>query len=737
MRTLACFVLIACLAPSLALSEEAARESHTAAVAQPASDAPPAPSTPEPIGLRDFARYPFGTLPTLSPDGTQLAIVYRTDGSRAIIVRNATADADPAPRVLGVIGSRPLWTRWTKDGRVLVSIERFLPRTQLKTTEGEPVAPKPIFRFNPLTRQIEMVGMEVPPQPRLKEIPAGRVTHLLSFNSATGRSRQLGKDWEDPVRFQDDVVGWLPSDPRRILIRTDETERFYTQNAARPSVATMSVVTGNLRTVVQPDRRVQRWFADHDGVVSLGEGDRPDHSSVLYKREGRKLIEIPTYVAELETNVRFAAHSYDPDVIYGWALVQGRQALVSMRLSDQAIAGVFADPKYDVSGPLVFDETQRKLVGVAYVGDTPMLHALDPSLVNERERMARALPGVVLETISESDDKNLALLRASSDVRAPAYYVYDRTKKTMRLELLEYPRLEDEVLQPMTAVRYFARDGLEIPAYLTHPAGNAANAPAIVIVHDGPDQRAYRRFDPLVQWLARNGFAVLEPNYRGSSGYGTAMRSAGYGEWGAAMQNDLEDAAAWLVAEGVADPKRIGIYGRGYGGYAALMGALRSGSPFRASASHGGPTDLAALLEDDKHERVEPDWSFSVTGAHKPKKEQLAQLSPISHVAAIDRPLLLLHSQRDERVRVEQSEEFARLAKKAGKPVELVVFADELYELAREKNRVLWFEKLTAFFQQSLAPEPPPAPEAAPPPAASQSRATKRAGSVSQELARS
>jgi dipeptidyl aminopeptidase/acylaminoacyl peptidase len=225
----------------------------------------------------------------------------------------------------------------------------------------------------------------------------------------------------------------------------------------------------------------------------------------------------------------------------------------------------------------------------------------------------------------------------------------------------------------------------------------------------------HRRFDPLVQWLARSGFAVFEPNFRGSSGYGDALRSAGYGEWGGAMQNDLEDAAAWLVSEGIADPQRIGIYGRGYGGYAALLGVLREHTPFRAAASHGGPTDLELLLEDDEHARVEPDWSSRVMGTRKLKAKQLLELSPISHVALLDRPVLLLHSEEDERVRVEHSESFAKLAKKAGKPVELVTFEPELHELALDKNRVLWFEKLTEFFTKSLAAEA--APEAAPIPA--------------------
>jgi dienelactone hydrolase len=701
---------IACLVPGLALAGEAAQPA-AAQAPESAPHAPVAEPPPVPIGLLDFARHPYATLPSLSPDGTQMAIVYRMEDKRALAIRSTAENGDPLPRVLGAIRYGPRWTRWTKNGRILLSVERFQPRTEMRTLEHSPEPPQPIY-----DRRGRVVGFMMPPQPPNKELPAGRLVYLLSFNAEKGSGRHLGRDWEDPVPIQDDVVDWLPGDPRRVLISYDEVERFAAQRVARPALQAMSVASGSLQTVMTPNKRIQRWFADHDGLVSLGEGDRPDGSKVLYRIEGRKLIEVPTYVTTLETSARFAAHSYDPDVIYAWATVQGRQALVALRLSDSAVEAVFAHPKFDVTGPLVFDETQRKLVGVGYVDDDVQLHALDESLAKERELMARAVPGLVLENVSESADKKLVLVRASSDVRPPVYFLYDRTKKVMRLELAEYPRLEGETLQAMTPVSYFARDGLEIPAYLTRPPGNPSNAPAIVLVHDGPAERAQRRFDPLVQWLARCGFAVLEPNFRGSSGYGLALRSAGIGEWGGAMQNDLEDAAAWLVSEGIADANRIGIYGRGYGGYAALMSVLRANAPFRAAASYGGPTDLELLLEDDERGRVEPDWSFSVMGPRRLKKKRLLELSPISHVASLDRPVLLLHPEYDERVRLEHSVRFAKLAQKAGKPVELVEFEGELHQLAWESNRVLWFEKLTTFFEQTLAApqEAAPAPEATP-----------------------
>jgi dipeptidyl aminopeptidase/acylaminoacyl peptidase len=680
--------------------------------APPAAEAAKEPSEPT---LEQFAAHPYASLPALSPDGKQIAIVFRTGPQRTIALRPTDpTDSTRPPRLLGSVRSRPLWLRWTKQERVLVAVERFQPRVYLEAMEGDVRPPVPI-----LNRYGQVVGYSIPPQPPRKEMPAGKVHYVHSFHASKFGQRHLGKRWEDPVPIQDDVISWLPNDPMRVLINYDPVERFGAARVKRPSVQLMSVASGSLRRLVGEDRRIQRWFADHDGNVVFGEGTPADRP-ILYRREGRQLVEVNTYVEELEGAVRFAAHSYDPDLIYVWALVSGRQALLLMRVSDRAIEGVFAHPELDVTGPLVFDQKLRKLVGVGYVDDVPRLHALDESLALERALMERALPGQVLEYVSESDDQSLLLVRASSDVTPPSYYLYDRAKKELSPEFAEHPELEGVALAPMQRVTYYARDGLAIPAYLTRPLGAPKGGPAIVWVHDGPDERAQRRFDPLVQWLARRGFAVLEPNYRGSSGYGESFRSLGFGGWGGAMQDDLDDAAAWLAAEGIADPKRIGIYGRGYGGYAALSALARAPSLFRAAASHAGPSDLEALLEDDEKDRVEADWSRRVLGARKANRERLRALSPIAQASAISGPVLLLHSDNDEYVRFDQSKELLEALLEAGKRVELVEFPNELRELAAEQNRVLLFQRLTQFFETHLAAQPaqPATPTSdAPPPA--------------------
>jgi dipeptidyl aminopeptidase/acylaminoacyl peptidase len=467
-----------------------------------------------------------------------------------------------------------------------------------------------------------------------------------------------------------------------------------------------------LKRVVREDDHVQRWHADWNGDVRLGEADL-NGTYQLYLREGSRLTAVKTYVSALESEVRFAAYTTDPDVIYAWGPVQGRQALLTLKLSTGEADGVFAHPEVDVDGPLIFDDAHH-LVAVGYVDDVQRSQVLNENLAHEREAIERALPGLVIEPVSESADHRLVVVRASSDVRPPRYFLFDRTKRELSQEFSEYPALEDAELAPMERVTIWARDGLALPAYLTRPLGKKGKVPTVVLVHDGPAQRAMRRFDPLVQWLARRGYAVLEPNYRGSSGYGTKFRSLGFGQWNGAMQDDLEDAAAWLVNEGIADPERLAIFGRGYGGYAALMAVTRNPTRFQAAASYGAPTDLVALLEDDEQDRVESDWSQSVLGLRPRDDARLREASPVVAAPKFAKPVLLMHAEHDEHVRYEQAKGLAEALQKAGKAVELVTFPDELYEPGDEANRVLLFQKLTGFLDAHLgAPaEKKPAPPA-------------------------
>jgi len=256
-------------------------------------------------------------------------------------------------------------------------------------------------------------------------------------------------------------------------------------------------------------------------------------------------------------------------------------------------------------------------------------------------------------------------------------------------------------------VSYRARDGLEIPAYLTVPAGaSPSNLPVIVILHDGPTDRAHWGFDATVQFLASRGFAVFQPNFRGSSGYGLDLERAGYRAWGGAMQDDVADGVRWLVSEGIADPDRIGVYGSGYGGYAALLALAADPELFRAGASWGAVTDRAALL-DRPGDYSSPDWNHPTVGATPSDREALAARSPAHLADRIRAPVLLAHGTKDRVVAVAQLRAMEDALDAANRPFESEEYRNQGHEFSDESDRIDFHERLVRFFEQNLRPRVP------------------------------
>jgi dipeptidyl aminopeptidase/acylaminoacyl peptidase len=254
----------------------------------------------------------------------------------------------------------------------------------------------------------------------------------------------------------------------------------------------------------------------------------------------------------------------------------------------------------------------------------------------------------------------------------------------------------------MEAVRYKARDGLEIPGYLTLPAGREAKGlPLVILPHGGPyGVRDTLRYDPEVQFLASRGYAVLQPNYRGSESYGLAFHKRGEGEWGRKMQDDLDDGMDWLVARGIVDPKRACLVGSSYGGYAAAWGATRNPERYRCAASFAGVFDLRTQLRYTREfliSKVYREYKQTVKG---PETFDLDSVSPLREVKRLKVPLLLIHGDDDSIVPVEQSKSYASALKSAGKAHDLHIIKNEGHGFREKGSFALYLGKLEAFLAQ-------------------------------------
>jgi dipeptidyl aminopeptidase/acylaminoacyl peptidase len=331
---------------------------------------------------------------------------------------------------------------------------------------------------------------------------------------------------------------------------------------------------------------------------------------------------------------------------------------------------------------------------------------LDEAVADDLDAIREAL-GESFRVFNRSSDGGVWLLSSISDRRPPACYVYESKARRVSLAIDDYSEFDRYEFSPMTPIAFPARDGLLLRGYLTRPAGQGATpGPAILKVHGGPWARDTWGFDPMVQWLANRGYAVLQLNYRGSAGYGKSFLAAGHREWGLKMQDDLIDGVDLLVSEGIADPARIGIIGASYGGYATLAGLSLTPDIFAAGVCMFGPSDLLAFLRN-----VPKQWTsyrellHARVGHPEADAERLGAVSPIHNYRGIRAPLLVAHGANDARVPCAEADQFVSALRSVGGTADFVVFADEGHGFTRPENRLHLCARIEAFLARHLGGE--------------------------------
>lgn len=372
-----------------------------------------------------------------------------------------------------------------------------------------------------------------------------------------------------------------------------------------------------------------------------------------------------------------------------------RRGLFRVDLTTKATTPLFTNATYDVYRS-IRDEWTNRVVGVTYIGDRLESVWFDPLLQRLQGALERAFPGrqVVIESCDVARKSCVAEIEGPRN--PPSYYFVDVPTLHASLIGSAYPRLHESDLGEMRPYNYPARDGREIPGYLTLPPGRAAkNLPLVVMPHGGPEARDYIAFDWWAQFLANRGYAVLQPNFRGSAGYGEDFTAAGFHQWGLKMQDDLADGVAKLAADGIADPKRACIVGASYGGYAALAGAALSPDAYACAVSVAGVSDLDAMLREE--ERLHGDDSVAMSylqsrvGDRSADSARIAATSPALQATAIKIPILLLHGAQDTTVPVAQSETMRAALVAAHKTVTFIALEsdDHYLDLAETRARVL------------------------------------------------
>ncbi len=469
-------------------------------------------------------------------------------------------------------------------------------------------------------------------------------------------------------------------------------------------VNTVSLVS---KRIVRPLYNASEFISDGVGNVRvIGSnfeatgGYSETKTRYAYRSVGKENWE-PLSVFDWNTEQGFNPYGVDPkeDVVYGFDRLNGRQAVFKVALDGSLKRTlVYSRPDVDVDG-LVRIGRQRRLVGISYATEKRNVLYFDAALLRLTTSLGKALPNAgTIDFVDTNADETKMIIHVGGDTAPGQYYHFN--KKTMQLNALfpERPELVDYQLAPVKPIQFRATDGTMIPGYLTLPVGSSGKKlPAIVMPHGGPSARDEWGFDWLVQYYANRGYAVIQPNYRGSSGYGDAwFRNQGFKAWNVAI-GDVTDAGRWLISEGIADPAKLAIVGWSYGGYAALQSGVIAPELFKAIVAIAPVTDLASLKTQSMNfTNYRAVQEFVGSGPH------VASGSPAQRASEIRAPVLMFHGDLDQNVSVFQSRLMEDKLKSAGKRNELVVFSGLRHGLNDSTAREQMLARSDAFLRSSM-----------------------------------
>lgn len=392
----------------------------------------------------------------------------------------------------------------------------------------------------------------------------------------------------------------------------------------------------------------------------------------------------------------------------GESVLVGEPSETGLKLREVTHAG-WGEP-LDVADAddMIFDPATRRLIGLfALVGDEGRYTFFDPADQAAWKSVQAAFKGDRVRLESWSTDRKTIVVFVDSKTEGPAYAIVDLKAKRATWLGGRYQKLMPEDISPMEPIRFKAKDGLELSGYLITPRGkDAKNLPLIVFPHGGPASRDTLGFDWWAQGMASRGYAVLQVNFRGSEGFGWEHLEAGFGQWGRKMQTDLSDGVRHLAAQGVIDPKRVCIVGASYGGYAAMAGATLDHGVYRCAVGVSGISDLNKFVSWSKDRNGLSAFRYwtRFMGAEENRAQVLAEISPLTHVAKIEIPVMLIHGRDDSVVPLEQSQILADALKKAGKPHELLVQKGEDHWLSQGDTRIETLTATMAFVEKHNPP---------------------------------
>jgi dipeptidyl aminopeptidase/acylaminoacyl peptidase len=490
--------------------------------------------------------------------------------------------------------------------------------------------------------------------------------------------------------------------PGHILIGMND------RNPQLHDVHRLDIESGERELVFQNDVNVAGWMADLEGNLRLGFRITEDGGSEILRVDGSDLT--PIYTCTVDETCNPIQFHKDGKRVY-MATNKGDRDLAELVLLDPQTGEtefVERDPEGRVDFTnAIFSRATDELIATSYTGARLRIYPKDPAFENDLANIRKALPRGDLFFRQPTKDDRLWIVKPIVDTDEAPNYLYDRATGEVELLYRPNPDIPVEYMAEMEPVTYTARDGVEIPAYLTLPKGvEPKNLATVIMPHGGPWARDVWGFDPLAQLLANRGYAVLQPNFRGSTGYGKRFLELGNEGWGTGdMQHDITDGAAWLVEKGIADPSRIAIMGGSYGGYATLAGVAFTPDLYAAGVSIVGPSSIITLLNS-----IPPYWvpikkmfHARVGNPEDPNDlERLRAQSPLYSAEDITTPLMVIQGANDPRVKQAESDQIVIALRDLGRTVEYIVAADEGHGFANEINNLASYAAIERFLAENV-----------------------------------
>jgi dipeptidyl aminopeptidase/acylaminoacyl peptidase len=490
-------------------------------------------------------------------------------------------------------------------------------------------------------------------------------------------------------------------------LERNENEILVGLNKRVPQVSDVyriNVNTGEMQMIAENPGNYTGWATDWDGKLRIAVTTDGVNSTLMFRNtEADKFA--PVITTSFKETISPLLFTPDNKQLYvATNIGRDKTAIVKYDVeTKKELEKIYEHPEVDVTN-LLSSRKRRAILGVSYNTDKTHYYFIDKQRGELQKDLERRLPGYEVRLAGCNLDEDKCLVRTFTDRSLGAYYFYDLKSKDFKKLADVSPWLNEQDLVSMKPIKYQSRDGLTVNGYLTLPKGvPARNLPVVVNPHGGPWYRDSWGFNPEVQFLANRGYAVLQVNFRGSTGYGRKFWEASFKQWGKTMQDDITDGVQWLIKQGIADPKRIGIYGGSYGGYATLAGLVYTPDLYAVGVDYVGVSNIFTFLK-----AIPPYWKpylemlYEMIGHPEKDKELLTAASPVFHSKNIKVPLLIAQGANDPRVNKAESDQMVEVLKGRGIEVPYIVKANEGHGFANEENRFEFYRAMEEFLGKHL-----------------------------------